>query len=204
MVIHRPDWERSMTIHAFTEGLDKSIFWVTAPPKDAGNGTLKLGSRMWTYNPKVNRVIKLPPSMMSQSWMGSDFSYNDLSRSDTILEDYEHALRETKTVDGMTVYVIDSPARPTAPVVWGKIVFEIREDYVLLYEGYFDEDGVLVKEMKTLEIGEMGGRVLPLEMRMAKVEEEDEYTLFYYESVQFGVSLPANLFTASALKNPRR
>ena len=85
MTIHRPAWERAMTIKAWTKGIKNSLFTVVAPPKDEGNSTLKRGTEMWTYNPKVNRVIKLPPSLMSQSWMGSDFSNNDLAKSDTIL-----------------------------------------------------------------------------------------------------------------------
>ena len=74
MTIHRPEWERTMTIKAWTKGQKDSLFFISAPPKDEGNGTLKKGREMWTYNPKINRVIKLPPSMMSQAWMGSDFS----------------------------------------------------------------------------------------------------------------------------------
>ena len=85
MTIHRPDWQRKMTIRAWTRGQKESLFYIDAPPKDHGNGTLKKGREMWIYNPKVNRVIKVPPSMMSQSWMGSDFSNNDLSKSDSLL-----------------------------------------------------------------------------------------------------------------------
>ena len=78
MTIHRPDWQRTMTIKAWTKGQKKSLFFIASPPKDEGNGTLKKGREMWMFNPKVNRVIKVPPSMMSKSWMGSDFSNNDL------------------------------------------------------------------------------------------------------------------------------
>lgn len=204
MVIHRPDWERKMTIRGYTEGRDKSIFWILSPPKDAGNGTLKVGTDMWTYNPKINRVIKLPPSMMSQSWMGSDFSNNDLARSDTIVEDYDHHIVEEKNVDGRKVYVIESPARPTAPVIWGKLGLEIREDSVLLSEDFYDQDGALVKRLETLKIGTRDSREIPVRMKMTRAEEPDKYTLLIYEEVDFDVNLPPNLFTRSALKNPRR
>ncbi|MFP4476068.1 MAG: outer membrane lipoprotein-sorting protein [Desulfatibacillaceae bacterium] len=204
MVIHRPDWERTMTIKAFTRGADKSIFWITEPPRDAGNGTLKRGTDMWTYNPKVNRVIKLPPSMMSQSWMGSDFSNHDLSRSDTIVRDYDHSIAETREEDGHTVYVIESPAKPTAPVIWGSLRFEIRDDDVLLKEEYYDEDGVMVKQLVTERIEEMGGRLLPVVMKMERVEESGDYTKLIYEEVAFDMNLPDNMFTRASLRNPRR
>ncbi len=204
MTIHRPDWERVMTIEGYTKGREYSIFWVLSPPKDKGNGTLKRGNDMWTYNPKVNRVIKLPPSMMAQSWMGSDFSNDDLAKSDTIVEDYTHQLMNVKSVNGKKIYVIDSPAKPNAPVIWGKLRFEIREDNVLLKEEFFDEDGVLVKTMETLEIKTMGGRIIPTRLKVYKADAENEYTLLVVDDVSFNLDLPPNLFTRSALKNPPR
>ena len=140
MVIHRPSWERRMTMDAWTQGTSRSLVRITAPAKDRGNGTLKDGRDMWTYNPKVNRVIKLPPSLMSQSWMGSDFSNNDLAKSDSLLNDYTHALVQTETRDGHTVYVIKSMPLPAAPVVWGMQMLVIRDDRVMLSEEFFDED----------------------------------------------------------------
>ena len=106
MIIHRPNWERRMRMDAWTKGTSESLIRITAPAKDKGNGTLKKGHDMWTYNPKVNRVIKLPPALMSQSWMGSDFSNNELAKSDSILNDYTHTLMKTEIQDGRTVYVI--------------------------------------------------------------------------------------------------
>ena len=204
MTIHRPDWERIMTIEGYTKGREHSIFWVLSPPRDEGNGTLKRGNEMWTYNPKVNRVLKLPPSMMAQSWMGSDFSNDDLAKSDTIVEDYTHRLTDVTTVDGKEVYIIDSPAKTDAPVIWGKLRFEIREDNVLLKEEFFDEDGALVKTMEALEIKTMGGRVLASTLKIYKVDAADEYTLLVVDAVTFDLDLPPNLFTRSALKTPPR
>ncbi len=97
MTIHRPGWERVVTINAWTKGQKDSLFYIIAPPKDNGNGTLKKGREMWMYNPKVNRVIKLPPSMMSQAWMGSDFSNNDLAKSDSMINEYTHTIEGTET-----------------------------------------------------------------------------------------------------------
>ena len=112
MTIHRPDWERAMTIKAWTRGQKYSLFYIDAPPKDHGNGTLKKAREMWMYNPRVNRVIKVPPSMMSQSWMGSDFSNNDLAKSDSLLTDYTHAIIGTETHEDKKVYLIKSKPKP--------------------------------------------------------------------------------------------
>ena len=132
MKIQRPDWERQMTIKAWTRGQKDSLFYIVSPPKDHGNGTLKKGREMWIYNPKVNRVIKVPPSMMSQSWMGSDFSNNDLSKSDSLLTDYTHSIIGSETHEGKTAYVIKSMPKPEAPVIWGMQKLKIREDLIWL------------------------------------------------------------------------
>lgn len=204
MVIHRPDWERAMQMQVWTEGTEDSLIRIVEPPKDAGNGTLKKGGDMWTFNPKVNRVIKLPPSMMSQSWMGSDFSNNDLAKSDTILDDYTHELTGAETHDGHTVYVIESTPKPHAPVVWGMQELKIRDDDILLEETFFDEDLEPVKRLTTDEIQSLGGRLFPKVWTMQDVEAEGEYTLMRYHRLEFREDLPDDLFTVNELKTPRR
>ena len=192
-----------MTMRAWTSGPKKSLVRVTEPRKDAGNGTLMIDNNMWTYSPKVNRVIKVPSSMMGQSWMGSDFSNKDVSRADDIVDQYDHTLLTTETQDGHTVYVIESVPHEEAAVVWGKEVLRIRDDDVLVSQEYYDQDGVLIKALRTLEIGAMGGRTLALRQRMAKVDTPDEWTDFRIESVVFNIDIPDNVFTRSNLQNPR-
>ena len=204
MTVHRPDWERKMTIKAWTRGQKDSLFYIEAPAKDRGNGTLKKGREMWMYNPKINRVIKVPPSMMSQSWMGSDFSNNDLAKSDSLLTDYIHTVTGTETHDGLTVYLIKSMPKPEAPVVWGMQQLKIREDLVWLSQEFFDEDLEPVKLMTTLEIQMLGGKLYPKVWRMRKVDEEDKYTELNYISLEFKTALPDNLFTLTSLRKARR
>jgi outer membrane lipoprotein-sorting protein len=204
MLIHREDWQRTMTIKAWTRGQKESLFYITAPPKDYGNGTLKKGREMWLFNPKVNRVIKVPPSMMSQSWMGSDFSNNDLAKSDSLLLDYNHSIIGTETHAGKKVYVIKSIPKPNAPVVWGMQQLKIREDQIWLSEEFFDEDLKPVKIMTAMEIQMLGGKLFPKVWRMRNVDEENRYTQLSYESLEFKSSLPDRLFTLSSLKQLRR
>ena len=203
MTIHRPSWERSMSMRAWTSGTKKSLVRVTAPKKDAGNGTLMVDNNMWSYAPKVNRVIKVPSSMMGQSWMGSDFSNKDVSRADDIVDQYDHTLLATEEHDGHTVFTIESIPHEEAAVVWGKEVMRIRDDDVLVSQDFFDQDGVLVKSLRSTEIGEMGGRTIAIRQRMTKVDTEDEWTEFLIDGVEFDVEISDNVFTRSNLQNPR-
>ena len=203
MVIHRPDWERSMTIVAWTEGNERSLVRVTEPARDRGNATLVDGDNMWTFSPKVNRVIKLPSSMMSQSWMGSDFSNKDISRADDIIDQYVHNMLEEKEADGHALYVIESVPLEEAAVVWGKEVLTIRDDHIVLEHAFYDQDGELVKSMSSLEVGELGGRTVAIRQRMQKVDVDDEWTEIRLDAVEYDVELSDNLFTLSSLRNPR-
>jgi outer membrane lipoprotein-sorting protein len=203
MTIHRPSWERTMSMQSWTSGPKKSLVRVTAPKKDAGNGTLMVDNNMWSYSPKVNRVIKVPSSMMGQSWMGSDFSNKDVSRADDIVDQYNHTLLDKEESDGHTVFVIESVPHEEAAVVWGKEVLRIRDDDVLLSQEFYDQEGVLVKALKSLDIDEMGGRTVATRQRMGKVDAEDEWTEFRIETIEFGVEISDNVFTRSNLQNPR-
>lgn len=204
MTIHRPDWERIITIKAWTKGQNDSIFFVIAPPKDHGNGTLKKKREMWMYNPKVNRVIKIPPSMMSQAWMGSDFSNNDLSKTESLINDYSHTIIGTETHEGKRVYLIKSIPKPEAPVVWGMQKLKIREDHMFLGQEFYDEDLKLVKTLAAHQIRMLGGRLFPAVWKMQKADVKDEYTVLEYKELTFDQDLPDRLFTLSSLKTPRR
>jgi outer membrane lipoprotein-sorting protein len=204
MIVHRPTWERTMRMDAWTRGTSESLIRISAPAKDAGNGTLKKGKEMWTYNPKVNRVLKLPPALMSQSWMGSDFSNNDLAKSDSIINDYTHTLKGTETHEGHTVYVIESTPKPNAPVVWGLQVLKIRDDHVILSEEFFDEEQKPVKHMTSHEIQMMGGRMFPRVWKMQETDKQGQYTQLVYHAIRFLDALPDRTFTRNALMHGLR
>ena len=192
-----------MTMRAWTKGEDYSLVRVLEPKKDRGNGTLTDDDNMWTFSPKVNRVIKIPSSMMGQSWMGSDFSNKDVARTDEIVDQYDHSILSAEEVDGLMVYEIESIPHEDAPVVWGREVLRIRDDHVVDTHRFFDQDGDLVKELVSLEIGEMGGRVVALRQRMGKVDAPDEWTEIQMDSINYDVDLKDSLFTLSNLRNPR-
>lgn len=204
MIIHRPRWERSMLIKAWTRGEADSLIRILKPAKDQGNGTLKKGREMWIYNPKINRTIKIPPSMMSQAWMGSDFSNDDLAKTDSILKDYRHELAGTETHKGKRVYLIRSLPLLEAPVVWGMQTLKVREDHIFLEEVFYDEDLQPVKRMTASEIQVLGGKPFPRRWRMQRSGAGDEYTLLIYQELAFDRPLPDRLFTLFSLKSGRR
>ncbi len=203
MVIHRPDWERSMTMRAWTKGQDQSLVRVVEPKKDRGNGTLTDDDNMWTFSPKVNRVIKIPSSMMGQSWMGSDFSNKDVARADDIIDQYDHTILGRESIDDIVVYEIESVPHEDAAVVWGKEVLKIRNDHVVLEHAFFDQDGELVKKLVSLDIGEMGGRTIAKRQRMVKTDKPEEWTEIGVLEVEYEIELKDSLFTLSNLRNPR-
>lgn len=203
MIIHRPDWERRMTIRVWTRGQKESLVRVVAPPKDAGNATLLLGDDMWSYTPKINRVIKIPSSMMQQSWMGSDFSNNDLAKADDLIEHYTHRLLATESYGGHKLYVIESVPKETAPIVWGREVLRIRDDHLVLEHRFYDQTGVLVKTMTTSEIRTMGGKLIAARQRMQRADRTQEWTEILVREAQFGLDIPDSVFTLANLRHPR-
>ena len=203
MVIHRPDWERSMTMEAWTKGDKQALVRVIEPKKDRGNGTLNDENSMWTFSPKINRVIKVPSSMMGQSWMGSDFSNKDIARADDIIDQYDHSVVSARVEDDITIYEIESIPHEDAAVVWGREILTIRNDHVVLEHAFYDQDGELVKTLRSLEIGEMGGRTIAQRQRMIKTDEPDEWTEISVDEVEYEMELKDSLFTLSNLRNPR-
>ena len=193
-----------MSMRAWSEGDKLSLVRVTEPKKDAGNGTLLKDTDMWSYSPKINRIIKIPSSMMSQGWMGSDFSNKDISKSTDILEQYDHKLVSQEVEDGYTVYTIEAIPHEDAAIVWGKEVLKIREDFVMLEEQYWDQDGELIKVMKASDIAQMGGRSVARVMRMGKLDSPDEWTEMTISAIEFDLDLPNGIFTLSNLRNPRQ
>ena len=204
MTVHRSDWQRTMSMQAWTQGDKTSLVRVTRPKKDSGSGTLILDQNMWTYSPKINRIIKVPSSMMNQSWMGSDFSNKDISKSTDIIDQYDHRLIHSEGKQGHLFYTIESVPHEDAAVVWGKEVIVIRDDFVMMRQEFWDQDGELVKEMNSLEVAPMDGREIATRMRMNKIDAPDEWTDMTVNSVDFDIELSASIFTLSNLRNPRQ
>ncbi len=204
MTIHRPEWERHLEMKAWTRGMNDALVRFTAPAKDAGNATLKLDRDTWVYNPRLNQVIKLPASMLSQSWMGSDFSYDDLAKSEDILTEYTSRVAATEQSGGHTIWTIESVPKAGAPVVWGKVVFKIRDDNVFTDETFYDQDMKPARKMQVEKIGTLGGRAYPVVMSMHPLDTPTQWTRVETSDGRFDAAVPDYFFTLSNLQNPRQ
>ncbi len=158
MTVHRPSFQRESVMRTWTRGAKDALVRFVEPAKDAGSATLQRGDDMWVFTPRLNRVVKIPFSMMASSWMGSDFWYNDLAKSDELVVHFDSRIVGTETSDGHTVYVVEAVPHPAAPVIWGKETVKVRDDNLLLEETFFDQDEKPVKRLTALKIGTIGGR----------------------------------------------
>jgi hypothetical protein len=201
MVIHRPEWQRTSSLKTWTRGRKDALIRFVAPARDAGNATLKLDNKMWTFTPRLNRTIRLPYSLMSQSWGGSDFSYTDLSRSDSWLDEYDLSIESVRMEDGHRIYTLVAIPHDDAPVVWGREEMVIRDDYVLLLHTFYDQNLEPLKKMETLEVGEIDGRMMTTRSRMSKLESPDKYTELIWQTADFDVEVDDQMFTLFYLKS---
>lgn len=204
MTIVRPDWSREMGLKFWSKGNDYALILVTAPARDRGTTFLLRESEVWNYRPDIDRLIKLPPSMMSQSWMGSDFTNDDLVKESSIVEDYVHEVLGDTTLEGRKAWKLRLTPKPEAAVVWGKIHLWVSQDlYLQLRAEYFDEDGTLVNVMEMSEVETIGGRILPTRMVMRPADEDDHRTVMKYEEMAFDFEVEASFFSQQNMKRVR-
>ncbi|MCW8918140.1 MAG: outer membrane lipoprotein-sorting protein [Gammaproteobacteria bacterium] len=204
MTVKTRRYERTMTMEAWSRGQDYSLVVIREPVKDRGIATLKVRENIWNYLPKINRVTKVPASMMSGSWMGSHFTNDDLVKESTFIDDFESVISFEGERDGTLIYEVTSIPRPDAAVVWGKVVMSIRQDnFAPLVAHYFDEEELLVRLMRFDQIAEVDGRAIPLRMTLLPQDKPDESTVVVYEKIAFGMALDDNFFSLRGLQQRR-
>ena len=204
MKIVRPDWSREMTMKAWEKGRELSLVVVHAPARDRGMAFLKRGTEVWNWIPSIEKVIKIPPSMMMQSWLGSDFTNDDLVRESSIVHDYTHRIVGDSTLDGRACYKIELMPKPEASVVWGKqLVWITKENDLQMKIDFFDEDGNRIHVLRFSQIREMGGRLIPTVMKMTPIDKPDHNTVITYLSVEFDKPIADSFFSEQNLKRVR-
>ena len=204
MTIVRPTWQREVTFKSWTKGRDYSLALVTAPAKEAGQTFLKRETEMWNWNPTINRLIKLPPSMMSQGWMGSDFSNDDLLKESSIVVDYTHTIIGKEEIDGWDCYKIELIPLEDAAVVWGKIFKWIaKEEFLQMKTEYYDEDDYLIKTELAYDMKTMGGRLIPSKFELIPEEEEGHKTVVVMDDITFNEPIPDSFFSQQNMKRVR-
>ena len=204
MKIVRPSWTREVGVKGWSLGTKYSLILITAPNRDKGSAFLKRDNEMWNWQPTINRVIKMPPSMMMQSWMGSDFTNDDLVKQSSIVEDYTHKILKDTTMQGRECYKIEMIPNEDAAVVWGKIhTYVTKKDYLQLLSKFYDEDEYLINTMHMSAIKEMGGRTIPTKMEMIPAEEPGNKTIIEYTSMEFDVPIEESFFSMQNMKRVR-
>jgi hypothetical protein len=202
MEVVTENWERSLTMEMWSLGTEYSMVRILAPPKEAGTATLKAGDDIWNYLPKVDRTIKIPASMMMGSWMGSHFTNDDLVKDSRLVEDYDIEFGFDGNRDGVEVWELVLTPRPEAPVVWGRIEYQVRKrDLMPTWARYFDEDGTLSRRLSFSEFKTMGGRLVPTIMDMRPEDKPGERTTVRYQSLEFGVRIDESFLSLQNLKS---
>lgn len=204
MTIIRPKWERTIVMKNWSKGDDKFMIYIMKPAREKGQVFLKVGKEMWNYVPTISRMIKIPPSMMMQSWMGSDFTNDDLVKQSSIVVDYDHKLIGEEELRGQNCYVIELIPHPDAPVVWGKIVSWITKDGFNLWKNeYYDEDGYLQNTENGYNLKQMGDRTIPTKFEMIPANEEGKKTVMEIREVEYNIKLGDNFFSKQNMKKVR-
>ena len=204
MTIVRPTWERSISMKSWSRGLNYSMIYITAPAKEKGQVFMKRDKEMWNWVPSIDRMIKLPPSMMMQSWMGSDFTNDDLIKESSVVRDYEHSIIGEEEILDRLCYQIQLIPKPEAAVVWGKIIVWItKEDYLQLKVEFYDEDEYLVSTQLLSDIKEMGGRVVPCKLEMIPADEEGKKTVIDITFADYNTEVKESFFAQQNMKRIR-
>ena len=204
MKIIRPEWSREVSMKGWALGTEYSLILITEPARDQGTAFLKREKEIWNWQPTIDRVVKLPPSMMSQSWMGSDFTNDDLVKESSVVYDYNHFLKGDTIINGYDSWKIELIPKEDAAVVWGKIeIYVSKDDYIELLIRYYDENDYLINTMILSDIREMDGRMIPSKMDMIPAENPEQRTVIIYNDIDFNIDIEEEFFSMRNMKRVR-
>ena len=204
MEITTEHWSRSLDMEVWSLGVEHSLVRVQSPAREAGTATLKAGQEVWNYLPRVDRTIKVPPSLMMGSWMGSHFTNDDLVKESRIVDDYDFEISFEGEREGVEVWEFQLTPRPEAPVVWGRIDEQVRKaDLMPTWGRDYDEDGGVVRTMTFSGYRTMGDRLVPASMLVIPADKPEEHTVLTYHELDFGISLDENFFSLRNLRARR-
>lgn len=191
-------WTRALDLELWSKGKDESLIHITAPAKERGTATLKVGPNIWNYLPNVKRVVKVPSSMMGGSWMGSHFTNDDLVKASRMSRDYDVTMDASAPADEIVMTCVP---KPSAAVVWGKLVVAVRRaDLMPLSIAYYEEHGKLARTLTFTDVTKLGGRQIPAVTRIVPADRPGESTELRYQSLTLGVALPDDLFSLRSLQ----
>jgi outer membrane lipoprotein-sorting protein len=201
MTVIRPDWTRTITMNSWSKGKDYSMVIITAPAKDKGQVFLKIKTEMWNWVPSIDKTIKLPPSMMLQSWMGSDFTNDDLVKESSIVVDYTHKLIGEEKVRDQDCYKIELTPLPDASVVWGKVIMWVTEKgFDQWMVEYYDEDNKLVNVSNSYDLKQTSDRIIPTRIELTPKNKKGQKTVLHIDQMKFNIKIDENFFSQQNMK----
>lgn len=201
MTVVTPEFTRELTMESWWVGNEKALIVVKSPKKETGNKTLKIGNEMWNYLKNTETTVKVPPSMMLQSWNGSDFTNDDLVRESSLSDDYYQKLLDEEEISGEKYWKIELDPRPEAAVVWGKLYYWVKQkDYTPADIQYYDEKGKLVREMVFSDVKQFGRRRIPSKWTMENKLDEGHSTSFQILSIEFDIEISDSIFSFEELE----
>jgi len=204
MKIVRPTWERTVTFRSWEKDRKYSLTLITAPAKEKGQTFLKRDTEMWNWIPNISRLVKIPPSMLSQGWMGSDYTNDDILKESSIVVNYVHTIIGDETISGNECYKIKLIPKEDAAVVWGHIITWVsKEEFLQLKSTYFDEDGYLVKTETASEIKMMDDRKIPTYMEIIPEDDPGHKTIVIINTVKFNTNIDDGFFSQQNMKRVR-
>jgi hypothetical protein len=198
----RPTWSREMQCKIWEKGNELALILIQAPVRDKGISFLKRKKEVWNWLPTLERTIKLPPSMMSQSWMGTDFTNDDLVKESSIVDDYYHKVIGDTLILERSCFIIQMIPKPEAAVVWSKVIVCIdKKDFLELHSRFYDEEGDLINTMNSFDIKMMHDRIIPTRFEMIPAEKKGQKTVMIYKSIQYNRPIEDNFFSVVQMKN---
>ncbi len=204
MTIVRPGWSRTVSMKNWTLGNDFSIIYITAPAKEKGQVFLKRHNEMWNWVPSIERMVKVPPSMMMQSWMGSDFTNDDLVKESSLVKDYTHKFLGEEIIEDYNCYKIELIPTEEAAVVWGKIIMWVTEkDFLWLKAEYYDEDEFLINTEILTNIKQMDDRLMPTHLEMIPADKEGHKTILNFDAIKFDTNIKESFFSQQNMRRIR-
>lgn len=204
MTLVRPDWEREVSMKIWSKGNDFYLIYITSPAREKGQVFMKRNNEMWNWVPSINKMIKIPPSMMAQSWMGSDFTNDDLLKESSIVVDYHHKIIGTDSIDGYECYKIELIPKPEAAVVWGKIIsWIVKEKYYQLKSEFYDEVDMLINTQYGSEIENVGDRTIPTKMTMIPADKDGNQTILKLVEMKYNQKISDSFFSHQNMKRIR-
>jgi outer membrane lipoprotein-sorting protein len=204
MTIIRPSWQRTVEFKSWSKDDDYALTLITDPAREKGQTFLKRKTEMWSWNPSINRLVKLPPSMMSQGWMGSDYTNDDILRESSVVNDYTHSIESSETVDGHDCWKIKLMAKKDADVLWGQQMWWIdKKEFIALKAELYDEDGYLVRSEKASDLKMMDGRLVPTLFELMPAENEGYKTLVKIVEMKFNIKIEESFFSQQNMKTIR-